>query len=76
MNEDQTQPTLYVVVCTKMHGALGPFASAKLALKVARDETANSACVYVPVPLLLGPDAKIERVDQETGGRGHSGQYL
>lgn len=46
---------LFIVVCTELHAALGPFADPATALKVAqqlteRDKGAPDACVFVPVP--------------------------
>lgn len=69
---------LWVVVCTEYHGAFGPFSVRDTALAFAKEQTASDKgnCVYVPVPLTLGPGAETRRIETEDSGSGHSGQYL
>ena len=55
MPEAQGQPQLFVVVCTALHVALGPFADLGAALVAARHHTDSEMgrCNYLPVPLML-----------------------
>lgn len=45
----------YVVVCTDLHRAVGPFLGKATATKVARAMTDEGGCVYLPVIIRL-PD--------------------
>ena len=58
MNETDLRPravSLFVVVCTDLHSAHGPFNDYALALRHARERTdaREGGCVYLPIPLLL-----------------------
>jgi hypothetical protein len=43
--------TAWVVCCSDMHHAVGPFMIEQMALDMAKILTAKGGCVYIPVPL-------------------------
>lgn len=57
-------PELYVVVCTDLHGAWGPFSTIQNALAFARERTdaRESQCVYLPVQLYPAGGASWSKV--------------
>lgn len=56
--EDLT--TLYVVVCTSFHTAIGPYADPSAALDAARElNSRKDGCKYLPVPLPV-PGASVQ----------------
>lgn len=72
---------LYIVCCTGMHGAVGPFASLEVALKTARRFTdmKTDSCVYVPVPLMTEGAVTVDPTSDKQsyrGADGHPGKYL
>jgi hypothetical protein len=74
MADEPEVPTLYIVVCTRYHVAVGPYTTPEQAVDVATVRTAESPtrCTYVPVMLNLPPEAVMrERPLPERGTRGY-----
>ena len=78
----EAQPQLFVVCCTALHVALGPFADLGAALIAARrhTDTDGGRCSYLPVPLML-EGTQVVPVPQESAKTADSpgawpGQYL
>ncbi len=71
-------PEMYIVACTDLHAAMGPYLSMKQALKVAKRATNEDPgqCVYMPVPFLF----EGEMIPAPTKGKAiedyKGGQYL
>lgn len=69
---------MYIIVCTQMHQAVGPYDNAEEALKVAEEMTEQDQCVYVPVPMTFR--GKLMKLEHGGGGesddRPRPGQYL
>jgi len=71
----------WIVVCTELHAALGPYGSAEEALEQAKAMSEKDSCVYVPVALAFRGDLIVghrdgRRPEPETDNRPHPGQYL
>lgn len=69
----------FVVVCTELHAAVGPYQHAEEALTAAERLTREDSCVYVPVPLAFrGEVLTRDEYDKAKGGKHdhHPGQYL
>lgn len=48
-------PAVFIVVCVKLHSAMGPYPTPEIALDIAKRLNADPThkCDYVPVPLVL-----------------------
>lgn len=70
----------FVVVCTELHAAVGPYQHAEEALNAAERLTREDSCVYVPVPLAFrGEVVTRDEFEQRRGGKKDDhrpGQYL
>lgn len=72
---DAASPNLYVVVCSELHYAVGPYTGAQAAIDMARRLTFEGRCEYMAVPLKFTGEIRYE-AEQETETVYPTGQYL
>jgi len=67
---------MWVVVCTDLHVANGPYQSPTDALMIAKRMTKESNCVFIPVPLLLKGQVMHEPPRSSHEKYSHYGTYI
>ena len=57
-------PDIFIVTCSHLNNAFGPFLGLETAVSAAKSLTDNTECVYLPVPLRI-QGAQVRMVEPE-----------